>query len=505
MGVLFGIVSALFLSPYVIHRLGDQRYGVWALVFSLVDYYALVDFGFRSAVVKYSAHYRATNETARLESLVSTGLAYFSIAALVVLALSVLLAYHITGLFRVPPGDEGSLRFLTVTVGVGFAMGVIFGTCTAVLEGYQRFDITSRILIITNSVRVVGCFAVLYLGWGLRAMGICILLSQLAGYALTYRALGRLLPQCRFSLKKASFAELRQMMGYGARTFTANISLTVLNQAAPVMIGHFLTSTLVGYFVFPLRLLNYSVELVGRLGMVTGTKAAELTAHGNLEAISRMAVLINRYCLMLFLPLAIYLSIFGRQLLQVWINPAFAAHSAPLIPVLGAGMVIALAAQYNSMSILYGLAAHGALARSVFVEAVLTVCGLWYVIPRYGIFGAACVVSGLMILSRGIYVPLAVSRCVHLSFGNFMGGIYARPLMIAAPISLATWMVNHARGMPATWGTVLSGGAALCCLYYPAAFFFGLERVHRNMVAGWISSLVQTLTRKRVADGAGVL
>jgi O-antigen/teichoic acid export membrane protein len=441
----------------------------------------------------------------RLETLVSTGLAYFSIAALVVLGLSALLATRITGIFHVSPGDEGSLQFLTVTVGVGFAMGVIFGTCTAVLEGYQRFDITSRILIITNGVRVAGCFAVLYMGWGLRAMGICILASQLAGYALTYRALGRLLPRCRFSFRKARLAELRQMMGYGARTFTANISLTVLNQAAPVMIGHFLSSTLVGYFVFPLRLLNYSVELVGRLGMVTGTRAAELTAHGNLQAIARMAVLVNRYCLMLFLPLAIYLSIFGRQLLRVWINPAFADHSAPLIPVMAAGMVIALAAQYNSMSILYGLAAHGALARSVFVEAVLTVGGLAYVIPRYGILGAACVVSALMIVSRGIYVPYAVSRCVRLGFWQYITGIYARPLTLAAPIGLVAWLANFALGQPATWTAVLTAGFALCAVYYTAVFFFGLESGHRGMITGWLAARLESLTKKRVADGAGVL
>ena len=60
LGVLFSLVAGLLLSPYVIHHLGDERYGIWVLVFSLVDYYGLVDFGFRSAVVKYAAHFRAT-------------------------------------------------------------------------------------------------------------------------------------------------------------------------------------------------------------------------------------------------------------------------------------------------------------------------------------------------------------------------------------------------------------------------------------------------------------
>src|ERR1035441_8232771 len=105
LGVLFSLVSGLFLSPYVIHHLGDERYGIWALVFSLVDYYGLVDFGFRSAVVKYAAHFRATGEMDRLETLISTGLAYFSIAAIAVAAVSFAIATNVTRWFNVLPRD----------------------------------------------------------------------------------------------------------------------------------------------------------------------------------------------------------------------------------------------------------------------------------------------------------------------------------------------------------------------------------------------------------------
>ena len=38
--------TGFFLSPYIIRRLGDQRYGIWALAFAFIDYYTLFDFGF---------------------------------------------------------------------------------------------------------------------------------------------------------------------------------------------------------------------------------------------------------------------------------------------------------------------------------------------------------------------------------------------------------------------------------------------------------------------------
>jgi O-antigen/teichoic acid export membrane protein len=429
----------------------------------------------------------------RLETLISTGLAYFSVAAVIVAVASFVVARNVTRWFNVLPRDADAFRFLTIMVGIGFALGVIFNTCTAVLEGYQRFDITSRVMIVNNAVRVTGCFAVIYLGFGLKAMGICVLGGQVIGYALTYRALRRILPGRTFGPRKASVSSLRQMLSYGAHTFVANISLLVLSQDAVVLIGHFLSARLVAYYAFPLRLLNYSVDLVSRLGMVTGTKAAELTAHDDMKTIARMTILVNRYCLMLFLPLTIYLAIFGRQLLQVWLNPAFGVESAPLLPVLGAGVVVAVAAQYNSSAVLFGLAKHAALARAVLIEAVLSVAGLWYAIPRYGLFSAACITAVLMIVSRGIVVPYAVSRYLEVGYGTFLWGIYGKALTIGAPISIVTWLANHAIGEPASWTVVLGGGAALAASYYALVFVHGVEPEHQAMVLAWAKAALRNL------------
>lgn len=492
-GVLFAIASGLFLSPFIIHRLGDARYGIWVLVYSMVEYYQLVDFGFKSAVLKYTAHYRATGEIDRLEEVVSTGFLYFSAAGVLIFLGSVALAWNATRFFPVAAEDIGAFRFLIIMTGLIEGLGTLGNTCTAVIEAHQRFDVSNRISLLGTAVRVFGSFAVVYLGYGLRALGAAVFCGQLLTYYQTYRALFRLFPGRKFSLRLARRATARHLFAYGRHTFLANISLMVLNQDAPILVGHFLSPTFAGYYGYPLRLLTYSVDLVSRIGMVTGSKAAELIARGDRQAILRMAVLVNRYSLMLFLPLAVYLSIFGAQLLRVWLNAAFAAYSAPIIPVLAAGIVIAIAAGYNSTSILYGLGTHSWLASSVFVEAIASLAGLFYVVPRYGLLGAAAVVSALMILSRGVFVPWAVSRQLGIGFGAYIGGIYRKPLLVATPVGVLVWYVNRAAGRPATWATVLGGGAAMAVCYYSLCFFFALEPQHRQMIVDLARSRLRFL------------
>ncbi len=72
LGVAVTIASGIFLSPYLIRKLGDEGYGVWVLVFGLIENYWLFDLGFRSATVKYSAHYRATGEVAKINEVINT-------------------------------------------------------------------------------------------------------------------------------------------------------------------------------------------------------------------------------------------------------------------------------------------------------------------------------------------------------------------------------------------------------------------------------------------------
>jgi hypothetical protein len=41
------VMVGIFLSPFILHRLGDAAFGIWVLIFSVTDYYGLFDLGIR--------------------------------------------------------------------------------------------------------------------------------------------------------------------------------------------------------------------------------------------------------------------------------------------------------------------------------------------------------------------------------------------------------------------------------------------------------------------------
>ena len=193
----------------------------------------------------------------------------------------------------------------------------------------------------------------------------------------------------------------------------------------------------------------------------------------------------NRYCFTLFAPLAIFLLIYGTELFQVWMTPAYALRSGPLLPILVPAIAIVMAGQYNSSAILFGLGAHQRYAYGLMVEAALNVAGMLLIIPRFGIFGAACVSSALMLSIRGIYTPYLVCKNLDASFVEYMTAIFFRPLLAAIPVAMIGVLMK--RVVPGrTFLELAEAGSAIAAIYFSLALFSCLDPVHRERLFGWI-------------------
>ncbi len=488
LGVAVTIASGIFLSPYLIRKLGDEGYGVWVLVFGLIENYWLFDLGFRSATVKYSAHYRATGETAKINELINTGVVYFSVVALGLFAGSIALSRNVDRLFQVSPEFRPSFAFLIALVGASWAFGMIFNIFTACLEGFQHFGLSSRIAISATVVRVTGTAILLFFGYGLIPLGFLVVCSQAFAYTLSIIALRRVFPEQRFSFRMARLPMFRQMLSYGVHTLTGGIATQLLNQGAPLLIGHFRPAAFVGYFSVPVRLLQYTGDAVDRVGLITSSSAAELTARNEHNAIPHLGIFVNRYCLTLFLPMAVFLLFYGGELIRVWIRkPDFVAMSAPLLPVLLIGTTLAIAGQVNSSSILYGMARHRGYARGLLVEGISLVAALYFVVPRYGIMGAAWVTSVLMVLDRGLFTPWLLCRHLDFRFGLYMRSIFLGPMLTVLPAAAVAWGLKTAVLPGNNLVQVLTAAVSIAAVYYPVAFFTCVDPRHRPLLLRWIA------------------
>ena len=67
--VFMQTVILMFYTPVMLRILGKSEYGLYSLVYSVVSYLSVLNFGFGSAFVKYYSRYKATGNKEKIDSL----------------------------------------------------------------------------------------------------------------------------------------------------------------------------------------------------------------------------------------------------------------------------------------------------------------------------------------------------------------------------------------------------------------------------------------------------
>src|SRR5207237_4872584 len=62
LALAISIGVAFFLSPFIVHRLGNIAYGIWTLVNSMIAYMGLLDLGMRGAVTRFVSRHHSQGE-----------------------------------------------------------------------------------------------------------------------------------------------------------------------------------------------------------------------------------------------------------------------------------------------------------------------------------------------------------------------------------------------------------------------------------------------------------
>ena len=75
-GRLWGYLLSFLLTPYIVHKIGLERFGIWAVANTAIHFFLFLDLGIGSSFVKYIAEYNTKKEYRLINEVINTGLAF---------------------------------------------------------------------------------------------------------------------------------------------------------------------------------------------------------------------------------------------------------------------------------------------------------------------------------------------------------------------------------------------------------------------------------------------
>src|SRR5438445_5825727 len=137
------VAAAFFVSPVLVHGLGDRRYGLWSVVESVLGYLMLFDLGVAASVVRYVARFEATRNQDALNRVFSASVCIFAVAGAAVLCLTLIFAYPAFGWLNVPGDLATEGQWMLILLGLNLAVGLPMNVFACVLDGLGRYPAKS--------------------------------------------------------------------------------------------------------------------------------------------------------------------------------------------------------------------------------------------------------------------------------------------------------------------------------------------------------------------------
>lgn len=430
-----------FLTPFILKQLGVTTYALWVLVDSIMAYAWLLDFGVANAVTKYVSEFRAKGQVEQAQQLIATTVCLYSILGLVAIGLSAAIAPLFPDLFKVPPEQRATAMQLVLLSGLGLGLAIPCGTTSAILQGLQRFDLTSLLNIISTLLSMVATVIVLLLGGGVLgivAVGIVVMvIMQVPSIWLIHRVA----PELHFRWKAVNRQLARKVTSFSSSLFVIQAAGRLETKTDEIVIGIFLPIRAVTPYAIAQRLSEVPQTLTSQFIKVLLPLASELHAENDQTRLHALYIASTRVTLAIFLPIACILVILARPIITVWVGTAYVDYAHLILILTLASMIDT--SQWPAGYVLQGMARHRPLAM---MSVYAGLSNLILSITLVQLFGLTGVALGTLIptsvICIGFVLPYTM-RVLHVSIAEFLKEIFLPVLLPTLVMALVLYILQR--------------------------------------------------------------
>jgi O-antigen/teichoic acid export membrane protein len=433
------ILAGFLMSPFLVRHLGDSVYGVWILIGSLAGYLGVLDFGVTPSIVKYVAEYRARRDQEAMNKVLSGALVIFTVAGCISLVISILVAASFNRIFDSPLTSRTAAA-VVVLAGVNLAVTFPASVFVGVIRGYQRYDADSAITSVSIVLRSLVIVWLIMDGRGILALAALTFIFDIARLTCLIRIAYRLNPAIRIQRQYVERKELHRVFRFSLYAFLILVSRQMIFFTDSIVIGFFLSTSMVTFYFIASRLVLYLRMLVTEMVGVLMPTTSDLGARNDHQAIARLLTISTKYMLLIALPVGAVFLTLGRNFIALWMGPGYSQSFAVLVI-----LTIAMLAHFLEMpahTVLLGLSKHRVVALFTIIQGLLNIALSIVLVRRLGVVGVALGTMIPMIGTTGVALAVYFRMYLKLPLLGYLRGSCVSPVVVQAPFILSLLIIR---------------------------------------------------------------
>jgi O-antigen/teichoic acid export membrane protein len=335
-GKFWGILVVLFLTPYMVNRLGVEGYGIWALITSLVGYIGFLDLGVGGSYARYMSKYYTQKDYTKINQVINTGFLFCLGLAFILIPLALFFTKPLLIFLKLNPSAYPEIGFVFFWGVVIFSLSNATFVFGSVQTGLQRMELTNIVSVILTFPYALGVILFLELGYGLKGLMILVGIMWILQTLVNFFIAQKILPGFSFNpflFKRKMFAEL---LRFGIKLQISRLSHLVSFQVDKLLITYFLSVGMVTFYDLGAKVTDTIRKLPLLLVSALVPASAEIFAKGDKEGLSRLYFRGSKYLFAVSAPLFLFILVCSDLIVNVWVGPKYQLASS-VIRILSIG------------------------------------------------------------------------------------------------------------------------------------------------------------------------
>ena len=490
--------AGLFLSPFVVAKLGTAAFGIWVLVGALTSSLNILDMGVKSTVTRFIAREHARGNHEVSSRIASTARSIFVATGFVAIAMALVFAMNMMDWFNIPDGLARESRIVMVLGGLTLAIVLSSGLYGGVLSGLQRLDIVGFTEVGIELARVALVVIILMAGGGLIGLAVLILCLAIARHLLQHRFTSRLYPELKLRYVRPAVDDVKEIGSVSIYSTAIYTSVMLASKASLLVLAALMPVSAVTFFAIGTTLPTYAGAVSRPIAQTVHPRASRLDTLGDMAGIRKMVLDTGRYSSLVMLPIIVTFLVRGPTFVEIWMGPDFRQQSGMVLQIVSVGLVFG-GARHVMQAAFVGAGRHKSLVLPYALETAAILVFSYFFVRSIGIYGAAwaIVIPGLSISILAL--PLLASRKLGLSLRATWWQIWIRPVLSMLPFALMSVVVERSLGADGYLDFFLQVFLTLP-LALAGALVIGLDRTERKVlwsgVSGFKSNVAAAMSRK---------
>jgi O-antigen/teichoic acid export membrane protein len=308
----------LVLFRMILNSLSAEEFGFWAMIWSILGYGILLDFGFGFTAQKRVAELSALGKWEELSRVLSTIFYSYVAVALVLIAFGISFSPHLIKLFEIhDPSNEPLFARTLVVFFCGMGLAFPLGMFPEMLKGQQRIGLANYTVLFGFLVSFVLMLIGLHFKWGLPLLLVCSLGSNMLAEIVCGVFALRAMPGVKIHLRYFSRDMVRSTMRFSVFAYVTTLTTVILTRTDQMILGTMLAVTAVGIYQIGAKIPELVASFAMQIPDTLSPAAAHSHAKGDKAFLRELLISGTRFTVMLATPLYLVCALCMDQLIWV--------------------------------------------------------------------------------------------------------------------------------------------------------------------------------------------